>query len=148
MQTLTRFLYLSLMGIVLTGCAAHQHRLDVSADPEHLVSGHMEHMGLDSPDLLVVETVGKRYEGELSVKQQLDRSKVRKAYGSDSKHWQRITSGLDRDHHTSVGTAEIKADDGDSMKCRLAWSRADKPAGECVDLAGEVHPIVFHRDTH
>lgn len=145
MQTLTRFLNLSLIGIALTGCAAHQHRLDTSADPDHLVSGHMEHRGLNSPDRLVVEMVGKRYEGELTVKQHVEWSKVRKAYGNDSKHWQRITSGQDKDHHTSVGTAEIKAADGDAMQCRLVWSRSDRPEGECVDQTGDVHPIDFHR---
>jgi hypothetical protein len=126
-----------------TGCATHEHKIN-NSDSANAVSATLIHGNPSLPDRLVVEAGVKRYEGELTVKKHLEWSKVRKTYGLDSKHWQKISSGLDKDHHTSVGIAEAKSSDGETMQCRLVWTRTDHPEGECVSQNGTPIPLHFH----
>lgn len=132
-----------LVALLATGCATHEHKLNPLNDSEHAVAGRLEHGNIGSPDRLVLESKGKRFEGELDVKSHLNWQGIRKAYGSDSKHWNRIKSGLDKDHQIYVGTGAIKSADGDVMQCRLIWTRSDRPYGECADIAGSRHPLNF-----
>lgn len=133
---------LTMLTLLITSCASHEHKTS-SAGLNNVVSAKMLHGGTSSPDQLIVEMAGKRFEGKLDIKKYVDWENVRKAYGSDSKHWQRITSSLDKDHHTSVGRAEIKSANGETMQCKLMWTRSDSPEGECIDQAGKSLELRF-----
>ncbi len=132
-----------LTATLATGCATHEHKI-TNSDSANAISATLIHGNPSLPDQLVVEAGGKRYEGELTIKKHVEWSKVRKAYGSDSTHWQKIRSGQDKDHHTSVGTAEVKSGDGETMQCTLVWTRTDRPEGECLSQNGAPTPLHFH----
>jgi hypothetical protein len=140
----TKYLYTALttLTLLITGCASHEHRINPTG-ASNVVSGKMLHGGTRSSDQLIVEMAGKRFEGNLYIKKYVDWENVRKAYGSDSEHWHKITSGLDKDHHTSVGRAEIRSADGEVMQCKLMWTRSDRPEGECIDQAGKSLELRF-----
>ena len=140
----TKYLYTALttLALLITGCASHEHKI-IPAGSSNVVAGKMLHGGTSSPDQLIVEVAGKRFEGDLGIKKYVDWESVRKAYGSDSEHWHRITSSLDKDHHTSVGNAEIKSADGEVMQCKLIWSRSSRAEGECIDQAGKSLELRF-----
>ena len=140
----TKYLYIALttLTLLITGCASHEHKIN-PAGSSNVVSGKMLHEGSSSPDQLIVEMAGKSFEGNLDIKKHVDWENVRKAYGSNSEHWHRITSGLEKDHHTSVGSAEIKSADGEVMQCKIIWTRSDRPEGECIDQAGKSLELRF-----
>ncbi len=130
------------LSVLASGCATHEHKLS-SSSANNIVVGKVIHGNPSLADQLIVETSGKRFEGELAIKKHLNWESVRKAYGSDSTHWQKIRSGQDKDHHTSVGTADIKSPDGEVMQCKLIWARSDRPEGECVDKTGKSLELRF-----
>jgi hypothetical protein len=128
--------------LLITGCASHEHKMS-QPHPTNMVTGKMVHGNSSLPDQLIVEMAGKHFEGNLEIKKYVDWKNVRKTYGSDTKHWHKITSGLDKDHHISVGRAEIKSSDGDAMQCKAIWSRSDRPEGKCINQAGKSLDLSF-----
>lgn len=52
-------------------------------------------------------------------------------------HYKRIFSGLDTDHLVYSANPELRALDGTSMQCSVAWRRVVAPAGQCVTADGE-----------
>jgi hypothetical protein len=138
-----KYLYIGFtaLSVLITGCASHEHKLS-QPNSSNMVTGKMVHGNPNSPDQLILEMAGKRFEGNLDIKKYVDWKNVRKAYGSDSDHWHRITAGLDKDHHISVGSSEIKSADGEAMLCKILWSRNYRPKGECFDQAGK--PLTLH----
>jgi hypothetical protein len=61
-----------------------------------------------------------------------DHSVLRQRYGTDSKHYQAIFSGLDPNHYFYFAQPALIAEDGRTARCVLAW----KP-GQLPRLAGE-----------
>jgi hypothetical protein len=62
---------------------------------------------------------------------------------SEPKHWDRITSGLDKDHESYSAVANPKAQDGSELTCRLAWRAVQTPQGICQDKAGKEYVLKF-----
>lgn len=132
----------ALITMLTAGCATHEHRLNpIGSAP--VVYGKMIHSNISTPDRLIVETANQHFTGDLVVREHVDWEKLRKTYRSNIRHWRRITSGLDKDHQTYIGTAELKSAGGEMLRCRLAWSRSDKPEGECTDQSGTSFKIKF-----
>lgn len=142
MQTNCLYTALTTLTLIITGCASHEHRINPTGSSD-VVSANMFHGGTSSPDKLIVNMAGKRFEGNLEIKKYVDWQTVRKAYGSDSEHWHKITSSLDKDHHTSIGRAEIKSAGGETMQCKLIWARSHKPEGECIVQTGQSLELRF-----
>ncbi len=132
----------TILTLLITGCAGHTHKLSQSNSTD-MVTGKIVHGHPSSPDQLIVEIAEKRFEGNLDIKKYVDWKNVRKTYGYDSDHWHRITSGLDKDHHISLGSSEIKSADGEAMQCKLLWSRNYRPEGECINQAGKSLALRF-----
>lgn len=128
--------FLTIVSLLTAGCASHEHKFSAT-DSAKMVSGILIHGGVASQDRLSIEISGKQFEGELSIKKQLNWEKIHRIYGSDSRHWARISSGLDKDHDVSVGTANVTSTDGEMMECILVWTNSDRPGGECINRAGE-----------
>jgi hypothetical protein len=125
----------------LAGCASHTHELDrLSAAP--LIKGEFAH---EPGTRLTLEAPGRRYEATgFAVRTSQDLSELRKRYaGTNPKHWDRITSGLDNEHKTYAAEPVLKAQDGAELSCRLAWQSGGTPAGICVDPAGVEYSIRF-----
>lgn len=140
----TKYLHVALatLATLMTGCAGHEHKI-ISTNATNTVAGKMIHLNSNAPDLLIVEVAGKRFEGNLAIKKYVDWENIRKSYGSDSEHQHKISSSLDKDHHISVGRADIKSADGESMQCKLMWSKSDKPEGECINQIGKSLALRF-----
>lgn len=51
--------------------------------------------------------------------------------GNFSKHYQRVTAGLDRDHLVYSAEPVLKSDDGEAIQCFLAWRSGQSPSGVC-----------------
>jgi len=62
---------------------------------------------------------------------------------SEPKHWDRITSGLDKDHESYSAEAKPKAPDGSELSCRLAWPSGKNPQGICQDKVGKEYVVRF-----
>ncbi len=55
----------------------------------------------------------------------------KKLGGNFSKHYQHVTSGLDRDHLIYRAEPLLKSGDGEAIQCFLAWPSGRSPAGVC-----------------
>ena len=93
----------------------------------------------------MLEAPDRRYEAiGFDVRTSQDLSELHKRYaGTNPKHWDRITSGLDTEHKIYAAEPVLKAADGAELSCRLAWQSGHPPAGVCLDKAGQVYSIRF-----
>jgi len=131
------------MGAVLAvaGCASHSHLLDKNSAQLFLKGEFLHGHG----NRLVLESSENRYEATgFKVRSSQNLSELRKRYyGSDPKHWDRITSGLDNEHKTYGAEPVLKAKDGSELSCRLAWQSGQSPRGLCFDRTGKEYSIRF-----
>lgn len=131
-----------LFGILsLVGCAGHSHYLTSESDP-HIVRGQFTH---ESGTHLVIETASKRYEaGNFAIRTTMNREELRKHYQNSSpKHWERIKSGMDRDHLVYFSEPVLKSQDGDELKCKFSWRSGQAPSGSCFDKSRKEYAVVF-----
>lgn len=126
---------------VLGGCASHSHMLVEGAAPEFL-KGELVHV---QPSRLVLESSERKYIAEgFEVSRHQNLAELHKRYRmSEPKHWDRITSGLDKDHESYSAEAKPKAPDGAELNCRLAWPSGKNPQGICQDKVGKEYVIRF-----
>lgn len=127
--------------LVLGGCASHSHMLGQGSAPE-LLKGVLVH---DRPSRLVLESSERKYVAEgFEVRRHENLAELHKRYRmSEPKHWDRITSGLDKNHESYSAEAKPKAQDGTELNCRLAWASGKKPEGICQDKAGKEYAVRF-----
>ena len=131
--------------LFLCGCAGHVHTL-TEAESEVVLTGTLLHGGPVESNRLVINRDGKRFEGSFLVEQTQNWQELRKRYRSNPRHWDRIFSGLDRDHLVSTARAELKSADGMTLVCDLAWRRDANPAGVCEEGNGNGEPFAVQFD--
>lgn len=136
--------YVGILAILLlAGCAGKPHML-VKDEAATFTGGQFIHdRGKDN--LLVLESSGRRYEARgFVVERQTNLAELRKRYrGVNPKHWQRIASGLDRDHVIHSTEAIAKSSDGRELTCSILWKSREQPAGECTDKDRGTFPVRF-----
>ncbi len=127
--------------LILGGCASHSHSLTEGAAPG-LLKGELVHL---QPSRLVLESGERKYIAEgFEVLRHQNLAELHKRYRmSEPKHWDRITSGLDKDHESYSAVANPKAQDGSELTCRLAWRAVQNPQGICQDKAGKEYVLKF-----
>lgn len=127
--------------LVIAGCASHAHLLDKSSAPLFL-KGEFSH---ENEHRLVLESSGHRYEAVgFEIRSSQNWTELRKRYyGTNPRHWDRITSGLDTDHKIYTAEPVLKAQDGSELSCRLAWQNGQATTGVCTDNMGNEYSIIF-----
>ncbi|MCK9285486.1 MAG: hypothetical protein M0P39_14525 [Rhodocyclaceae bacterium] len=127
--------------LVLGGCASHSHSIAEGAASGFL-KGELVHL---QPSRLILESEERKYVAEgFEVQRHQNRAELRKRYRmSDPKHWDRIASGLDKDHESYSAVANPKAQDGSELTCRLAWRAVQTPQGTCQDNSGKEYVLKF-----
>lgn len=141
MNAIAKALATSCLGVTLSGCAGHTHQL-VSENGSPPVTGSFSHEGTQVP-VMVLELGGARYEGRgFVIQRHQDLAKLRQLYGP-GKHYDRIASGLDRDHLKSSASPVLRAKNGETIQCQLAWSSGQGPAGVCTTPDGKQIEVRF-----
>ena len=129
--------------VYLAGCGPHIHTL-APGSADAVLAGHLVHGGSTESNLLVVEVGGKHFEGGFSVETTQNWTELRERYRSNSRHWDRIVSGLDRDHEVKMARAELRSADSDSLVCKLVWRVGTNPAGVCKRGSDDTaYPVRF-----
>ena len=141
MSTTKKMLATCFFGVIISGCAGHSHRL-VSVNNSTPVTGSFSHEEGQEP-VMVLELEGARYEGRGFVIQQFqDIAQLRKLYGF-GKHYDQIVSGMDRDHIKNSASPVLRAQSGETIRCLLAWSAGQGPAGVCTKPNGKQIHVRF-----
>lgn len=121
--------------LTLSACAGHSHRL-ASDNGMDRVTGVFSDEGAQEP-MMVLEIDGTRYEGKgFTIKRSQNLSELRRMYGL-GKHYDQITSGMDSDHFSYSATPELRASNGETIRCVMAWKSGQAPAGVCTALDGK-----------
>ncbi len=131
-----------LLPLLLAGCGDHFHNLRQS-ESEEVTAGQMFHGKVEEDNRLVLERGGKRFEGILRIERTQNWQELQERYQSNRAHWRRIVSGLDKDHVINTARSELKAADGETISCEIAWTRQTKPAGSCAQGGGESFGVEF-----
>lgn len=141
MSAFAKILATCFLGVTFSGCAGHTHRL-VSESDAPPVTGSFSHEGTQVP-VMVLELEGARYEGRgFVIQHHQDLAKLRKLFGP-GKHYDRITSGMDRDHIKSSASPVLRTQSGETLRCLLAWSSGQGPAGVCTKPDGKQIDVHF-----
>ena len=116
--------------LLLSACASHTHQMKIQ-DGRGSVIGSFTHEG-QAPPSMSVDLDGKRYEAtDFSIHRVENLAELSNQYGIASKHYDRITSGLDMDHRKYSAKPELVASDGSKLTCTLTWKLGRLPAGIC-----------------
>ena len=141
MSAITKILATCFLGVMLYGCAGHTHKL-LSENDSPLVTGSFSHEGTQTP-VMVLELEGARYEGRgFVIQHHQDLAELRKLFGP-GKHYDRITSGMDRDHIKNSASPVLRSQSGETILCLLAWSSGQSPAGVCTKPDGKQIDVRF-----
>ena len=129
------------VSILMGGCTSHLHEMKTESFGDFL-KGRFIHEGTTQ---LVLESATHTYVAEnFEVRRHRDLADLHKRYRmSEPKHWDRISSGLDRDHESFSSEPKPRAASGEELTCRLAWRHASDPQGICVDSTGKEYAITF-----
>lgn len=138
----TGTLALAISAFAVIGCSTHTHLLNAAPDSVLIKGGKFAHEGKTS---LVLSSAKKDYEAkDFPVRSWMKWEELRKQYQfSSPKHWERIKSGLDRDHIIYSADPIARSVDGEELRCRLLWASGQSPRGTCTDKAGNDHMIEF-----
>lgn len=124
-----------LVVLALAGCAGHTHQL-ASSDGLDYVTGSFSHEGSQEP-LMVLDINGARYEGRgFAIKRWQNMSELRKMFGP-GKHYDQINSGMDTYHITYSAAPELRSENGETIRCLLAWQPGHGPSGVCTQIDGK-----------
>ena len=141
MSATRKILATCFLGVTLSGCAGHTHRL-VSENDSPPVTGSFSHEGTQAP-VMVLEIEGARYEGRgFVIQHSQDLAKLRKLFGP-GKHYDRITSGMDSDHIKNSASPVLRTESGETIRCLLAWRSGQGPAGVCTKPDGKEIDVRF-----
>lgn len=125
---------LAVLGVL--GCGGHMHSLIAEDSDRELTGGWFRHEGQE-PASMMLEFRGQRFEANgFAISHTQNLAQLRRLYGP-GRHYDRIFSGLDRDHYVHSAVPELRAPDGATMRCSVVWRDAVAPAGKCVTAAGE-----------
>jgi hypothetical protein len=141
MSAITKVLATCFLGVTLSGCVGHTHRL-VSGNNSPLVTGSFSHEGIQAP-VMVLELEGARYEGRgFVIQHHQDLAKLRQFFGP-GKHYDQITNGMDSDHIKNSASPALRSQSGETIRCLLAWSSGQSPAGVCMKHDGTEIDVRF-----
>lgn len=136
MNALTKIATVFLSSVTLYGCAGQSHRL-VSGDGSGRAVGSITHGGVTDATMFL-EFGGKRFEScGFAISRSQNLGELRERYGFGSKHYDRVSTGADPEHYRYSAKPELRAEDGTTMQCVLAWRAYEAPAGVCVSPDGK-----------
>ena len=141
MSAITKILATCFLGVTLSGCAGHTHQM-VSENDSLSVTGSFSHEGIQAP-VMVLELEGARYEGRgFVIQHHQDLAKLRQLFGP-GKHYDQITNGMDSDHIKNSASPVLRSQSGETIRCLLAWSSGQSPAGVCMKHDGTEIDVRF-----
>jgi len=86
---------------------------------------------------MVLEFRGTRFEARgFAIERNQNLAELKRRYGIDRKHWDRIFSGMDTDHYVYSAEPVLRAENGASLLCPTVWRANGAPAGHCVTTEG------------
>jgi hypothetical protein len=92
---------------------------------------------------MVLELEGARYEGRgFVIQHHQDLAKLRQLFGP-GKHYDQISSGMDRDHIRSSASPVLRTQNGETIRCLLAWRSGQAPSGFCTKPDGKQIDVRF-----
>lgn len=120
----------------LAGCAGHTHSLAQDDSDRDIAVGTFRHEGPEG-STMVLEFRGTRFEARgFAIERNQSLAELKRRYGIDRKHWDRIFSGMDTDHYVYAAKPELLAGNGATLRCSAIWRSGGSPAGECVTTDG------------
>ena len=122
--------------VALAGCAGHTHGLAQDDSDRDLTVGTFRHEGPEG-SMMVLEFRGTRFEARgFAIERNQNLAELKRRYGIDRKHWDRIFSGMDTDHYVYSAEPVLHAENGASLRCSAAWRATASPEGHCVTDKG------------
>ncbi len=120
----------------LAGCAGHTHSLTREDSDRGLTVGTFRHEGPEGASM-ALEFRGTRFEARgFAIERNQNLAELKRRYGIDRRHWDRIFSGMDTDHYVYSAEPELLAGNGARLRCSAVWRSGGSPAGECVTTDG------------
>jgi len=124
-----------LASVALYGCAAHTYQL-ISDEESGKAVGLFARDG--GEPRISLEFGGKKFAASgFAVTRSQNLSELRRQYGSYSKHYANVFSGLDSRHYVYSANPELRSDDGQRLRCVFAWRLAKALAGTCTTSDGK-----------
>lgn len=137
-MNLRRPLTLAAMLAALAGCAAQPHHL-ASASTDKVAEATFR----QQQPAMSVHYAGKVYQAtDFPVSQHQDLGALRQRYGSGP-YYSSIVSGLNRDHIAYAAKVDLRATDGDTLRCELAWMSQRAPSATCKGANDNVLNLAF-----
>ena len=125
-----------LAAFALAGCAGHTHNLAQDDSDLDLTVGTFRHEGPEG-SMMALEFRGTRFEARgFAIERNQNLAELKRRYGIDRKHWDRISSGMDTDHYVYAAEPVLRAGNGASLRCSAAWRAMASPEGHCVTDEG------------
>ncbi len=122
--------------LALAGCIGHTHSLIQGESDREITVGTFRHEGPEG-SMMVLEFRGIRFEARgFAIERNQNLAELKRRYGIDRKHWDRIFSGMDTDHYVYAAQPELHAGNGATLRCSAIWRSGGSPAGECVTTDG------------
>jgi hypothetical protein len=119
-----------LAALALVGCAAHTHSVIADDSDRDIKQATFRHEEPEQP-AMTLEFAGKRYEASgFAINRKQNLAELKRRY--DPKHYDRIFSGLDTDHYVYSAEPLLRATDGATLRCFMAWRSGAYPAGTCT----------------
>lgn len=86
---------------------------------------------------MALEFRGTRFAARgFAIERNQNLAELKRSYGIDRKHWDRIASGLDTDHFVYAAKPELVAGNGATLRCSAVWRSGGSPTGECITADG------------
>jgi hypothetical protein len=121
--------------LALAGCIGHTHSLIQGESDREITVGTFRHEGPEG-SMMVLEFRGTRFEARgFAIERNQNLAELKRQYGIDRKHWDRISSGMDTDHYVYSAEPVLRA--GMARACVAPpWRANGAPAGHCVTAEG------------
>lgn len=122
--------------LVLTACAGHTHSLVREESDREITTGTFRHEGPEG-SFMAMEFRETRFEArDFAIERNQNLAELKRYYGIDRKHWDRIFSGMDTDHYVYSAEPVLRAKNGATLRCPTVWRANGAPAGYCVTAEG------------
>jgi hypothetical protein len=122
--------------LALAGCIGHTHSLIQGESDREITVGTFRHEGPEG-SMMVLEFRGTRFEAHgFAIERNQNLADLKRRYGIDRKHWDRIFSGMDTDHYVYSAQPELRSSNGTTLRCSAVWRSGGSPAGHCVTAEG------------
>lgn len=122
--------------IALAGCGGHTHSLIQGESDREIAVGTFRHEGPEG-SMMALEFRGTRFEARgFAIERNQNLAELKRNYGIDRKHWDRITSGLDTDHFVYTAQPVLRSGSGATLRCYATWRAMGSPEGHCVTDEG------------